>query len=221
MSIDMGTFDPVAANILSAVAEKCIILTDDAFLKPRRNCHRLRRGTRLVSIIYTEISPHLVPGIHPALIRHGRDLFLRIGIAQISRIIQIKSAVGGHGKDLTVSRVHGDNSRRLASDPAHPFVDILFHDPLDIHIDGGDDGISVLSGFNDLLHVGLVIQVSILSSVCSGELVIVILLNSATSLLSVIVGESHHVAGQGIIRIKSPVLILKPDALDLLSTVFL
>ena len=81
MSIDIGTFDPVAANILSAVAEKCIILTDDAFLKPRRNCHRLRRGTRLVSIIYTEISPHLVPGIHPALIRHGRDLLLRVSVA--------------------------------------------------------------------------------------------------------------------------------------------
>ena len=58
---------------------------------------------------YTVVSPHLVPGIHPAFIRHGSDLLLGVGAAQISRIIQVESPVGGHGKDLAVSRVHGED----------------------------------------------------------------------------------------------------------------
>ena len=92
---------------------------------------------------------------------------------------------------------------------------------LDVHVNGGDDGISILGGFDDFLHIGLIIQISVLSSIGSCQLVIVILLNSAASLFSVIVGKSHNIAGQRIIRIKSPVLVLKPDTFDLLPAVLL
>ena len=221
MSIDADTFDPVSADILSAVTEECIVLSDHALLQTGCNCHRLRRGTRLVGIVYTVVSPHLVPGIHPAFIRHGSDLLLGVGAAQISRIIQVESPVGGHGKDLAVSRVHGDDSRCLASDPAHPLIDIFFHDALDVHVDGGNDRVSVLGGLDDLLHVGLIIQIAVLSSVCSCQLVVVILLDPAASLFSVIIGKADHIAGQRVVRVKSPVLILKPDTFDLLSAVIL
>ena len=45
-------------------------------------------------------------------------------------------------------------------------------------------------------------------------MVVVILLDPAASLLSIIIRKAHHVAGQRIVRINPPVLLLKPDALD-------
>ena len=73
---------------------------------------------------------------------------------------------------------------------------------------------SVFCRFDDLLHIGLTVQITVFTSVNTDQFTVVILLNTAAALLTVVKGKSDHVARQCTVRIKSAVLVLKPYTFD-------
>ena len=93
-------------------------------------------------------------------------------------------------------------------------LQIFLHNTLDIGINGTVYRVTVHGRFDGPLQVGIIIQISILSSGGSVQHIIVILFQSVLSFV-VRSGESDHIRRQGTVGIDSLVFFLEPDALDL------
>ncbi len=93
-----------------------------------RRRDRLERRTRLISIVDTAVPPHLVQRILPVLVGHG--CIVSAGI-QCKRIVQIKFRDIDHGKDLSILRVHQQDSHFVRLLLLHN----LFCHLLGIHLD--------------------------------------------------------------------------------------
>ena len=92
------------------------------------------------------------------------------------------------------------------------FSDVLFHNLLDVDIQGGNDCISI-GRFNDCpLQVGVLIQITELSAVCPAQDICVVRFQPACT--AGIASDSDHIARKCFQRIIPDVIFFKPDTLN-------
>ncbi len=73
------------------------------------------------------------------------QLCLGIPAAQVFGIVQIEPVLIGHGQHFPVIGIHDDRGAHIAPGSRLPLVDVLLHDLLDLHVDGGDHPVPVRS----------------------------------------------------------------------------
>ena len=182
-------------------------------------CHLLAIGENLVPgvvikhLVFGNFLAFMLPSISRSGLRASQRHEFFLGVAaHIPGIVQVKGIAGGHGQNLPVVGVHGDRRGHLASHGGLPFINIFLHNVLNIHINGGDNGLAVFRRFYNLLQIGLVVQITVFPAVYPYEAFIIILFNAARSHGAVPGGKADHVAGQAVIRINALVFIFKPNA---------
>ena len=213
-----GTFDKSGGTFrterLSAVTDKIITLGDRSHLKCGTHNDRLYNGSWLVGICHAEIAPHSVQCFHSFLIAHGIDLALGIHIGKISRIIQIITVTAVHCHDLSGLRIFDDNAYILGSHLFFECIYIFFYDLLKSQIQRSLNALAVCRFDDGLLHVGIIIDISVLPSIHTGKGCIVVAFQPGICHVS---GKckSDGVTGSLIKRIRSEIIFLKPHACDL------
>ena len=167
---------------------------------------RDRGGVRILTAIYAD--GLLAAELHEILIGINRAV-------QRTRIVQVELIGGAHREHLTGVRIHDDRRRHLR---AHifclPLVEVLLERHLNIRIDGRHDGITIGRLLQYGLQLRIAVEVTILPAVDAHQGIVIVLLDAAGSAGAVGTREADDVAGEGIIRIGTLVLILEPDALD-------
>ena len=163
-------------------------------------------GIRILSTIHAD--GLLAAELHEILIGIDRAV-------QRTRIVQVKLIGGAHREHLAGIRIHDDRRRHLR---AHifclPLVEVLLQRHLNIRIDGRHDGITVGRLLQYGLQLRIAVEVAVLPAIDAHQSIVVVLLDATGSAGAVGTREADDVAGEGIVRIGTLVLILEPDALD-------
>ena len=166
--------------------------------------------------------PFVFPSVYSGCFFFSKNKQILLGkSAYIPGIVQVKNIACAHGQDLTVVGIHDNGCRNLAARGGLPFIDVFLYNILDIHINGGNNGLAALCRLHHALQVGVLVQVSVLPSVHPNKAAVIVLLNPSCSHAAVTAGKSDHIAGQGIIGIDPFIFIFKPDPLDPLFSLHL
>ena len=163
---------------LSSVADKTICLGNGSHLKSRTHNNGLYYWSRFVCVCHTEITPHSVQGIYGFLIVHGRNLTLGINVGKVSRIIQIVTVTTIHGQNFSCFWIFDNDTDILGSHFFFKSIYILLHNLLKPQVKGSFYAFSVGGLYDRLLHIRIVVDVSILSSVNTAKRCIVITLQT-------------------------------------------
>ena len=106
----IGAVDPSVIHQLITWTVKPVIYGNHSFLKTCRHGDDFKSRSRLIGIVQTGISPHLVQKILDLLRIHSRSVCTCI---QCKRIIQVKFRNIDTGIDLSVSRIHKKNGNSV------------------------------------------------------------------------------------------------------------
>ena len=218
MSVPVITVDVVISHVQHTAAEIVFVSFEDAGLQPCRYGEGLKSGTRLIGIADAEIIPHGVQDLQLFLVGHGVDLLFCVILCQVSWLVQVIIGVGCFRQDLAVLRIHDHNGCIFTSFSCGnlifvlfiKFQDVLFHDTLNLQVNGGHYSIAVHRFLYGLLHCGGVIQIAIFPAVGAVQNAVVGSLDPVASHISVY-RKSDHIAGQCIIGIGPYIVFLQPD----------
>ena len=165
-----------------------------------------RGSVRIFTAIYTD--GLLAAELHKILVGIDRAV-------QRTRVVQVKLIGRAHREHLTGVRVHDDGRCHLRTDILGlPLIEILLERHLNIRIDGRHDGVTIGRLLQDGLQLRITVEVAVLTTVDAHERIVIVLLDATGSAGAIGAREADDVAGEGIIRIGTLVLILEPDALD-------
>ena len=214
VSVSVGT------ESLTTVTDKSIIYGNTSLFQGACHNDRFYNRTGLKSICNTEVTPHTIERLYGLFIIHGINLCLRINLGKIPGIIQIITVSTIHGKDLTCGRFHYNNTDVFGSHFGLESIYVFLNDLLCTYIKRSNNTFSVGRLDNGLFHIGIVIDVSILTSVCTGKSTVVVTFQTYICCISC-QRKSYGITGKIIKRITSQIIFFKPYTLYITSLFFL
>ena len=239
-------FDGLLAfnNCQAAVALVGFVSCHFAAFQSGRHGKGLHCGTGLKGTGNTVILPQRVQLAVQGILIHGSKCFfinyslleLRFFIdyvlpqqhVRISGFIQIVKRIAGHGQHISVIYIHDDTAGIIGAVSFSGriligiivFLQLALHDALDVGIQGGNQVIAVHRRLGGPLQVGIVVHVAVFPAVYPAENIVIVCLQPVISHI-VLGSKADDVTGQRIVGIYPPVLLFKPDALDILSRLFI
>ena len=231
-------------NGQASVALIGLISRQLAAFQSRRNRKRLHGGTRFIGIGYTIIFPESIElPVQRIIIEACQRFFINYSIlnrsllihhmlpqqhVRITGIVQIEKRITGHCQDVSVIYIHDDAAHILGavSFSCRIFIGIIiflqlaFHDSLDVGIQRSHQIIAVHRGLCGPLQIGIVVHIAVFPAVNAAENIIIILLQPIVAHI-ILAGKTHHIGRHGIIGIYPAVFLFKPNSLNVLSLLFI
>ena len=177
VAVPVGAADIVFSYVEDTHAGKAVAVPHLAGLQSGGDGHGLHGGTRLKTIRNTVISPDAVISLAQRLVVHGRDLFICIkaGHRQIPGIVQVKVGILRHSQHRAGVGIHDDGRADLTSQSLSGLVGMLliklpqliFHNGLDVGVNGGNDRFAVLGRFHRPFQLGIFIQITVFPAIYS------------------------------------------------------
>ena len=181
---------------------------DRAVFHCTRNRKNLGRGTRLEDSAHTEVIPEFLGRL---LACHLLQRIDAVVLLQIAGIVQIKGMVGRERQNFSVVRIHHNDADILRAGRLHVLLDVALHTLLHLDIDCAHDGISVLRFPGHTFGVTARVHIAIAQSVRTGELTVIILLDSGHADSPVVVTpvKAQHIAGKFAVGITALVIVVQ------------